>query len=335
MKRKQVRYLFVTLLLTSSVSFLYGWGFWAHQRINRSAVFALPEEMRRFYYNHIDFISEEAVMPDVRIYAINDKAEANRHYVDLEMLRKSPAEIITPIWKEALAKYKDSLLQQSGILPWYIDSIMKKLTKAFRDRDKAYILFLSADLGHYIGDAHVPLHTTVNHNGQLTGQRGIHSFWESFLTERFGSSYNLYTGNAVLIPDIKQEIWRIIESSHKLVDTVLIKHRSLMATFPADQVYLKDASGNLVKNKFNQNVYSIEYGRKYHDMLNGMVEKQMRLSIAATGNFWYTAWVNAGKPNLDELDPEELTKRNSKNLKTEFKRWRKGQIFGLKTGREF
>jgi hypothetical protein len=314
---------------------LYGWGFWAHQRINRSAVFSLPEEMRRFYYNHIDFLSEEAVMPDVRIHAINDKAEANRHYIDMEYLRKSPAETITPVWKEAREKYTDSLLQASGILPWYIDSMMTKLTKAFQDRDKAYILFLSGDLAHYIGDAHVPLHTTANHNGQLTGQRGIHSFWESFLTERFGSSYNLYTGDATFIPDVQKEIWRIIEASHKLVDTLLTRQRTLNASFPADQMYMKDAAGNPAKNRFNQNIYSIEYAAKYHESLNGMVEKQMRLAIAATGNFWYTAWVNAGKPDLNSLDPEELTKRNNKNYKSDLKRWKKGQVFGLKTSKEF
>jgi hypothetical protein len=335
MRVQSVRYLIFTILLCISAGLVYGWGFWAHQRINRSAVFSLPEDMRRFYYNHIDFISEEAVMPDVRIYAINDKAEANRHYIDMEYLRKSPAETIPPDWKDARAKYKDSLLQESGILPWYIDSIMTKLTKAFRDKDKAYILFLSGDLAHYIGDAHVPLHTTANHNGQLTGQRGIHSFWESFLTERFGSNYNLYTGNAVAISDTKKEIWRIIESSHKLVDTLLSKQRALNASFPADQMFQKDAEGNIAKNKFNQNIYSIEYAKKYHESLNGMVENQMRLAIAATGNFWYTAWVNAGRPNLNDLDPEELTKRNNKHYKSDLKRWRKGQVFGLKTSREF
>ena len=163
MKVQSVRYLIFTIVCCISASLVYGWGFWAHQRINRSAVFSLPEEMRRFYYNHIDFISEEAVMPDVRIYAINDKAEANRHYIDMEYLRKSPAETIPAEWKEARARYKDSLLQESGILPWYIDSLMTKLTKAFRDKDKAYILFLSGDLAHYIGDALVVCITTIHH----------------------------------------------------------------------------------------------------------------------------------------------------------------------------
>src|SRR5438128_487160 len=124
---KRLPYVVFTIILSSSVTMLFAWGFWAHQRINRAAIFTLPEEMRKFYYNHIDFISEEAVIPDVRIYAINDKAEVNRHFIDMEMLQSKPSEKIPTDWKEAVTKYNDSLLQQSGILPWYIDSIMNKL----------------------------------------------------------------------------------------------------------------------------------------------------------------------------------------------------------------
>jgi hypothetical protein len=39
-------------------------------------------------------------------------------------------------------------------------------------------------LGHYIGDAHVPLHTTSNYNGQKTNQHGIHGLWESRIPEQ-------------------------------------------------------------------------------------------------------------------------------------------------------
>jgi hypothetical protein len=100
-------------------------------------------------------------------------------------------------------------------------------------------------------------------------------------------------------------------------------------------MFVKDSTGSPAKNKFSQNIYSIEYAAKYHESLNGMVERQMRLAIAATGNFWYTAWVNAGKPDLNSLDPEELTKRNSKHYKSDLRRWKKGKVFGLKTSKEF
>ncbi len=333
--KSKLFFLLVIFFATGAVSDLFGWGYWAHLRINRAAVFTLPEEMRRFFYNHIDFITEEAVIPDVRKYAINDKAESNRHYVDLEMLPGSPSDTIPHTMKEATAKYTDSLLQKAGLLPWYIDEITTKLTKAFRDRNKSEILFLSGDLAHYLADACMPLHTTINHDGQLSGQKGIHSFWESRLPETFGSAYNLHTGDALFMAEPKKEIWRIIQNSHTLVDTVLLTEKALRSSFPADQVFEKDAAGNIIKNKYNQSKHSFAYSSKFHLMLNGMVEKQMRLAIAATGNFWYTSWVNAGKPDLTSLDPDALTNRNKKYYNRDYKLWVKGRLFGLKSVNEF
>ena len=67
----------------------------------------------------------------------------------------------------------------------------------------------------------MPLHTSINHNGQLTGQVGIHSFWESQLPENFGTKYSLYTGQAHYINDIEKATWDMIDSSHKLVYKLL------------------------------------------------------------------------------------------------------------------
>ena len=335
MKRKPYILLLTILLITSNITLLFGWGYWAHQRINRAAVFALPDSMGVFFYNHIDFITEEAVMPDVRIYAINYREEANRHYIDLEMLPDTTYNKMPATLAEAKTKYGDSLLQKSGLLPWYIDDIMTKLTKAFRDKNKPYILFYSADLAHYIGDAHVPLHTTINHDGQLTGQKGIHSFWESEMTERFGDSYNLYTGNAVYIDDTKKETWRIIQNSHQLVDTLLLKEKELRQQFPGDESYIKDSAGNVLKNSYNQSKHTDAYIQKYHEMLNGMEGRQLRLSIADVSNFWYTAWINGGRPDLAGLDPASLTQRNKKLYKKDLKLWKTGKLFGVKTSKEF
>lgn len=181
----------------------------------------------------------------------------------------------------------------------------------------------------------MPLHTTVNHDGQSSGQKGIHAFWESHLPEKFGGNYNVNTGPATYLQDVKKEIWRIIESSHKLADTVLHKEKSLRNQYPAGRVYETDPAGVVIKNKYNQTKHSYEYSKKYHEMLNGMVENQMRLSIAATANIWYTAWINAGRPDLITLDPQALTKRNKKFYKKEYRLWKNGQLFGLKTSEEF
>ncbi|MEP6728948.1 MAG: zinc dependent phospholipase C family protein [Bacteroidota bacterium] len=334
MKKKTFSLLLITGLLFGSFFFL-SWGTWGHQHINHAAVFALPDSMRQFYYNHIDFITEESVIPDVRKYTINDRAEFPRHYIDIESFQVTPSDNLPQTMKDATAKYDAKFLDKNGILPWYMMEITQKLTKAFQDKKKAEILFLSADLGHYLGDANMPLHTSLNHNGQFTDQKGIHAFFESQLPEQFGSKYNFYTGDAVYINDIQSEVWRIVMASHKLADTLLLTEKKLKDSFDTSKIYMKDAAGNILYNKYHDPVHTYEYAKAFHDALNGMVERQLRAAVAATANFWYTAWINAGKPDLNELDEPSLTERNSKHYRKDYQRWKKGELFGFKIDKEF
>ncbi len=322
---------FFTLVLIAPL--LLSWGPFGHERINRSATLALSAPLQSFFYNHVDFITQESSVPDLRKYTLNDNAEKPRHFIDLENFGVSDSLPVSLI--EAKKRYNEKFLQQNGILPWYIEEIMDKLTRAFKERRKTEILFLAADLGHYLGDAYMPLHTTVNHDGQLTNQKGIHGFWESQLPEVFGDKYNLFIDNAVYIQDVSKETWRIINSTHMLVDTLLQADRQLKQQFPADKVYSIDDSGNPRKTRFNVPIHSPEYSLQYNHKLNGMVERQMRLAAAATANFWYTAWVNAGKPNLDDLDPAYQTKRNKTNLHRELKLFKHGKLFDIKSEKEF
>ena len=141
-------------------------------------------------------------------------------------------------------------LSKNGILPWYMINMMEKLTKAFKEKRKTKILFLAADLGHYIGDAHMPLHTSDNHDGQLTGQKGIHAFWETQLPELFGKEYNYKSEDAKYIRDIEKEVWTIIFNSHSLADTLLLADKNLKKSFQEDKIYKVDSSGKIIKNKF-------------------------------------------------------------------------------------
>lgn len=318
------------------LSFALGWGAWGHQHINRAAVFALPEPVRRFFYNHIDFITEEAVVPDLRKYTINDRAEFPRHFINLESYDASGTISGLPVtMKEARARYPDSVLNKSGLLPWYIQEVMEKLTKAFKAKRKTEILFLAADLGHYIGDAHMPLHTALNHDGQLTGQKGIHALWEGQLPEMFGSGYNLCTGQARYIGDIARETWLMIDSTHRLADGLLAIDREMTASRPKERVYLLDSAGKIVVNAFGDLVHTREYASEYHKRLQGMVERQLRGAIAETSSYWFTAWVNAGRPDLSDLDPPELTGRNKQHLSDDLRRWEQGRVGMFRPDGEF
>ena len=247
--------------------------------------------MIRFYKVNIDYISDHAVDPDKRRYA--DTAEAPRHYLDVE-LYEDHIDSIPEKWADALNKYGQVKLSANGILPWQIQRSYYKLVEAFTARDSLKILIYSAYIGHYLADAHVPLHTTQNHNGQLSNQVGIHAFWESRLPELFYKEYSNIVGKATYIESPLKAAWRIVKHTHGMVDSVLYGEKHVAKTFAA---YEKQSFSKRKKIVLKQ--YSKEYSRAYHTWMNAMVERQMRSSILEIGNFWYTAWVDAGQPSLE------------------------------------
>ncbi len=316
-----------------SAGLLFGWGAWGHKHINRAAVFSLPDGMIKFYYNHLDFITESAVVPDLRRGALNDRNEPPRHYIDIEDFGNLPIDSFPKTTKEAYLKYDSAFLNKTGFLPWYIQNLTDKLTQAFQKRNKSEIIFISAELGHYVADAHMPLHTASNYDGQQTNQKGVHALWESRLPELFGNDYNFKTEKAKFIPDIPAETWRIITQAHSLETPLLTIEKQNRDQFNKDNLYKKDASGKNIL-LYNQPVFSDEYAKQFNTALNGMVEQQLRLSIQDIANYWYSAWVNAGSPDIISLDDDHLTNQNAKNFKTEYKAWNKGKILNLSVEKE-
>ncbi len=284
----------------------YNWGFYAHERINRLAVFTLPPEMIVFYKKHIGYIEQSSVNPDRRRFAVVD--EAPRHYIDLDHFGDSALYTMPRNWAQAVEKYGEDTLKAYGVLPWHIQRMYFRLRDAFMVKDPRAILKNSAEIAHYIADAHVPLHTTKNYNGQLTGQTGIHALWESRLPELFSEEYDFFVGKAFYIADTQEAAWKAIADSHRAVDSVLTIERELSRRFGARRKSFE------TKGKQTMKVYSREYAAAYHKKLSGMVERRMRACILVVGSFWYTAWVDAGQPNLRALidytpSDEELQQR--------------------------
>jgi hypothetical protein len=265
----------VLLLLFSPISAALGWGFFAHKQINRHAVFTLPPAMFSFYKKHMHFITEHAINPDKRCYAV--EGEAPRHYIDLEY-------------------YGDSVWKRED--PWYWGQAVEVHTKdeAFRQKDVHHILRLSADIGHYIADANVPLHTSENYNGQFTGQEGIHALWETRLPELFLDGYDFFVGTAEYVSNPQKSVWEAIKTAHEAVSSVLNLEKKLSENFPASKKYSFEQRGSTL-----QKVYSKAYAQAYHEILEGQVERQMRASVKMVGDFWLTCWVDAGQPELDAL----------------------------------
>jgi hypothetical protein len=197
-------------------------------------------------------------------------------------------------------------LSTHGILPYHLISMQRQITEAFIEEDKARIIRLCAEMGHYLGDAHVPLHTTSNYNGQLTGQLGIHAFWESRIPELFAEeSYDFFVGKAVYISNPAEFFWNTVLESNALVDSVLMIERRLRQEFPSDQQYcFDDRLDATVRTQCR------EYAWAYQQQMNGMVEQRMRQAVRAIGSAWYSAWVDAGQPDFRK----DLTFQYTDNL---------------------
>lgn len=267
------------------------WGFYAHKEINYLATFSIPKPLFSFYKRHSDAISAWAVKADQRRYAIAE--EAPRHYLDADIYEKAlPFDTIPKNYDSAVAKYGEEMLQEHGIVPWHIEEMLNRLTQAMYRKDVQHILKLSADLGHYIADAHVPLHTTKNYDGQLTNQKGIHGLWESRLPELFASNYNFFSGKAIYIKNPQGIIWKAIEESFAAKDTVLALEKALTVKMESNKYAFEKRGKSTVR------VYSKTFSSAYHQALNKMVERRMKKAIYTTACFWYTAWINAGQPDL-------------------------------------
>jgi hypothetical protein len=391
------------------------WGFFGHRRINRMAVFTLPQSMLGFYKKHIEYVTEHAVDPDKRRYAT--KHEAVRHYIDLDHWGEFPFDNVPRKWTDALLRYSDvyvvnaaldtvlligsptskdrdekpllatgadflmlqdgsptgisvktyrNFFQQNvlgqyyedewlmdcdslrhllagtnlifncqsafvkdrfsgtGILPYHMMKMYYDLKEAYAGRQTERILRLSADYGHYIGDAHVPLHTTENYNGQLTNQVGIHAFWESRIPELFADrEYDFFVGSATYIDDKEKFFWDVVLKSHAYVDSVLLIEKELSQTFPADKQFCFDNRLDAVVR-----VQCEDYVRAYSERMNGMVEERMRDAIYAIGCIWYSAWVDAGQPNINQLDLYEPDENFLKEQADADALYRKGEAKG-------
>ncbi len=310
------------ILLVSITSESYCWGFFAHKKINYLAVFLLPPQMVILYKPNIEFLSEHAVDPDKRRYAV--AAEGPRHFIDIDNYGKYPYAALPHNWKDAVEKFGEDSLIANGIVPWHVQIMMNRLTKAFKEKNFSSIMKNSAEIGHYISDAHVPLHASSNHNGQFTNQQGIHGFWESRIPELLADKqFDFFIGKAEYIKNPGTFIWNRVLESGKEADSVLAFEKELSLQFPGDKKYAFEKRNNIIIKQ-----YSSGYAIAYNNKLNGMVERRMRQSIFAVASFWYTAWVNAGQPDLSDLTSQSFSESDLKGFEELNEKWKTDKIKG-------
>jgi len=287
------------------------WGFLAHRTAHQLAVYELPKELCSFFYNNMDYLQYNSVRPDVR--RNEDKTEAPKHYIDFEAYGDSAAYKMPWKWNDAVKKFSKDTLLEYGYVPYWIIEMQKRLTNAFKKGNTDSILFYAADLGHYIEDMNVPLHTSINYDGQLTNQKGLHALWESVVPEIEISNYNLSTKhNAKYIKNKEKAVWSAVRRSHKLLPGVFGKETEITKKFTdATKYRIQKRDGKEVK------YYTTDFAKAYAAALGNTINDQLIYSANMVADFWYTAWVDAGKPDLDDLPKAKLNAKEKEQLKKE------------------
>ncbi|GEO10888.1 hypothetical protein SAE01_33840 [Segetibacter aerophilus] len=275
-----------------------------------------------FYKPNIQFLSDHSVDPDKRRYLL--ASEASKHYIDIDRYGKYPYKELPASYDSAVKKFSEDTIMTNGIVPWWVQTVQARLTNAFKEKNPAKILKLSAEIGHYVADAHVPLHANSNHDGQLTGQKGIHAFWESRIPELLSEKeFDFMIGKAAYISNISSFIWKRVLESGAEADTVLQNEAFLTSKFATDRKYaFEERNGKLVRQ------YSSGFTVGYNNTLKGMVERRMRTAITSTASLWYTAWINAGQPNLKNMQPLAFSEEDLKEFEILEAAWKYNNIKG-------
>ena len=267
--------LFYSLSLAALCLIFSSWGSTGHRIINQHAPASFPAILNFLKATWPTILSEHASDADYRKQ--DDPTEGPKHYIDVENFSTFIQHGTLPMsYDSALAMFGYYFLDNNGNLPWATVITVDTLKRCFQRHNFTKASLVAADLGHYVGDGHQPLHITQNYDGQETGQDGIHSRYE---THMVGSYQNLLTyadDSAFLIPDVPGYVFSYIYEDHKYVDSVLI----------ADQ-YATSIAGTTSGS---------EYYTELWNKTGNFTIQMMRNASYALSSLIYTAWVQAGSP---------------------------------------
>jgi hypothetical protein len=256
-----------------------GWGWNAHRFINGSSVYHLPNSMVLFvqdsslFAEHSTDADQRRVSGDTSLFA-----EGPRHYLDIDDypdFQNLPQDLDTLI-----RIYGWERVKQNGTIPWATIWVYDSLVAQLSRGDWTTAKLTASDLGHYVADAHQPLHCTLNYNGQFTDNYGIHSRYESGMLspDTYLSSLFIVPDSTLFIADRLSYAFDYIRHSNGLVDSVL------RADNHAKTVSGWNGSGT------PPGLYYVALWEETGAMTLDLMQRGTR----ALANLWYTAWVDAG-----------------------------------------
>ena len=265
-----------TLFLFSVAIILASWGSTGHKKINGCAALSFGTQMSQFNQWTSVLVAHASDADDRKT---TDPNEAPKHYIDIDSYSEfNSTGKIAQTLDSVIAIHGSNFVYNNGILPYATKTTFDTLKACFLRNDWAKAVLTSSDLGHYVGDGHMPLHITKNYDGQQTGNDGIHSRYETSMIDSYVSQI-IYTGDTLtVIPNVTQYIFDYLYINYTYIDSV----------FAADNYAQGIAS----------NVNSVQYKQALWLKSGGFTTVLFKNASHALAELIYTAWVEAGSPSI-------------------------------------
>ncbi len=219
-------------------------------------------------------VDQHVTDPDTR--KSSTPGEAPKHFIDVDWYPEFLQGTLTHDRAALEAQYGASTVLANGVIPWAVGDVMTTLTQQFQAQQWSAAALTIADLCHYVGDVHQPLHCTRNYDGQYTGNSGIHSRYESTMMSQHLGELHTDPMSTTYFPNAVDEMFAVVTSSWNGVNTVL----------QADNA-AKAASGG----SYNSTYYAALWNGT-----QALTRSRIESATVVTASFVYTAWVNAGRP---------------------------------------
>lgn len=282
----------LTIIVLPLVSL--AWGYQGHYKISYSASLSFTGEMTPFN-------AWTATLAEYASYADErkdwDPAESARHYIDIDNYQVFVNTGRIPQTIDSVIDiYGWTFVHSQGILPWATLTTYDSLVSCLVRNDMAKAVLFAADLGHYVGDGHMPLHITRNYNGQYTGNSGIHSRFESTMINN-NINQIIYSGEPIeLITNVTQYVFDYLYQNYTYVDSVI-----------AADDYAQSVSGN-----FNSSAYRSALWQKS----KGFTTHLFKNASHTLAELIYSAWIEAGSPPLSSSSVFESSGSSPFQLKS-------------------
>jgi hypothetical protein len=263
------------LLLLLVPSQAYAWGDNANKLVVNRAIETLPQDVRPFFESSRGFLLLH--VNDPLASAEKTPTERRTQYLTLEKYGRFPFEALPRDYKAAVIKFGRAKLEANGLLPWQIGVYSQKLTEAMRAGKWDEARLNAAILANYVAASHDPFNTTDNNDGRLSGQLGVNDRFGTTLIDRYSSFFPMRPNDAMFINDPTDYAFEACLRSHSWLETILFADRN---------------------SRRGLHSYNDEYYDRFYNQAAALLIRQLSDASTDVGSFWYTAWKNAGSPQL-------------------------------------